>query len=55
MEGGGWLFLVMDVLGALVLAAALIYGTVMWRHRRKDRVTRQAQSEAVRDNYRHGG
>ena len=26
MEGAGWLWLVLDVLGAVVLAAALIYG-----------------------------
>jgi len=35
MEGAGWLWLVLDVLGAVVLAAALIYGMANWRRRPK--------------------
>ena len=32
---GGWLWLVLDVVGAVVLAAALIYGMANWRRRPK--------------------
>src|SRR6185503_9901007 len=34
MEVGGWLW-VLDVIGAVVLAAALIYGMANWRRRPK--------------------
>jgi hypothetical protein len=54
MEGGGWLWLIIDVVGVLALAASLIYGTIMWRHRRKDRATQQKRNEAVHEIYRHG-
>ena len=35
MEGGGWLLLILDVVGAALLAGALIYGMAMWRKRPK--------------------
>jgi hypothetical protein len=54
MEGGGWLWLIIDVLGVLILAGALVYGTIMWRNRRKDRATQQKRDQAVREIYRQG-
>ena len=52
MEVGGW-FWVLDVIGAVVLAAALIYGMANWRRRPKSQVD-NAREEAVRENYRRG-
>jgi type VI protein secretion system component VasK len=54
-EPGGWLWAIIDIIGVVVLAAALIYGIVMWRHRRKDWAMRKAQNEVTRENYRRGG
>lgn len=51
-ETGGWLWIVIDVLGILILAGALIYGTMMWRHRRKDPAMKQAQEKVTREHYR---
>jgi threonine/homoserine/homoserine lactone efflux protein len=55
MEGGGWLLLIIDLLGAAFLAAALIYGIFMWRRRPKSPADERAREEAVRGNYRRGG
>ena len=55
MEGAGWLWLVLDVLGAVALAAAVIYGMAMWRRRPKSPEVDNARKEAVRENYRRGG
>ena len=55
MEGGGLLWLVLDVLGVVILAAALIYGMAMWRRRPKSPEADSARDEAVRENYRRGG
>jgi hypothetical protein len=55
LEGGGWLWLVLDVLGAVVLAAALIYGMANWRRRPKSPQVDNAREEAARENYRRGG
>jgi hypothetical protein len=54
-DPSGWLWVMVDILGVAALAAALIYGTVMWRNRRKDWATKQAQEEVTRENYRQGG
>ena len=35
MEGGGWLLLILDVVGGALLAGALIFGVAMWRKRPK--------------------
>lgn len=51
MEGGGWLWGILDVLGFVVLAAALVYGTMMWRNRRKDPAMKAAQNEVTHENY----
>jgi hypothetical protein len=55
MEGGGWLWFMLDVIGVAILAAALIYGMAMWRRRPKSRAAERAREEAVRENYRRGG
>jgi len=55
MDGGGWLWLIIDVVGAAALAAAMIYGTLKWRAHRKNRAERRAMEETVRENYRRGG
>jgi hypothetical protein len=55
MEVGGWFWMILDVLGAVILAAALIYGTAMWRRRPKSPAAQRARDEAVRENYRRGG
>ena len=55
MDLGGWLWLILDVLAVALLAGALIYGTVLWRRRRRDAATRRAQDESTREVYRRGG
>jgi len=55
IEPGGWLWAILGVFGIGGLAVAPAYGSVMWSRRRKDWAMRQAQNEAVCDNYRHGG
>jgi hypothetical protein len=54
-DPSGWLMLIMEVGGFVILTAALIYGIVMWRNRRKDWATRQEREEVTRENYRRGG
>lgn len=46
-ELGGWLWLVIDVLMVVALAAAIIYGTVKYR-RYRSRVSIQQQDEIIR-------
>jgi hypothetical protein len=53
-DAGGWLWLIIDILGVAVLAGALIYGTMMWRHRRKDWPMKHAQEQVTREHYRRG-
>ena len=55
IEPGGWLWAILGVFGIGGLAVAPAYGSVMWSRRRKDGAMRQAQNEAVRDNYWLGG
>jgi flagellar basal body-associated protein FliL len=51
-EPGGWLWIVIDVVGVLALAGAMVYATMMWRHRRKDWPMKHAQEEVTREHYR---
>ena len=53
-EAGGWLWFLIDVAFVAVLAAALIYGIVVWRRRRNPRVE-QIRDEATRDLYKRSG
>jgi hypothetical protein len=50
-DAGGWLWLAIDVGFVLILAAALLYGTMMWRNRRRDRATEQRRDEATNKLY----
>lgn len=52
MDIGGYLWLIIDVLFVVALAAAIIWGTQMWRKKRRDRATKQAEREAVDRVYR---
>ena len=56
MDGtSGWLWLFIDVGLVVLLAAAMIYGIIMWRNRsRNPRVERQ-RDEATRENFRRNG
>ncbi len=49
-DPSGWLWVILAVLGVGGLGLAIAYGSAMWAQRRRD--LRQAQDEAVRDNYR---
>lgn len=52
MDGSGWLWAILDILGFVVLMAALAYGIILWRHRRKDPAMKAAQNEVIHENYR---
>jgi len=54
MDGGGWLWLILGLLGVGGLGVAIGYGSVLWSRRRKDRATRQKRDEAVREIYKQG-
>ena len=45
---GGWLWLVVTVVFVAVLAAGLIWGTMMWRTRRQKAHTEAATKELYR-------
>jgi len=46
--GGGWLFIIIDVIAVVVLAAAMLYGNALARRAPRDPATRRAQEEATR-------
>ena len=50
-ETGGWLWLSMDVIFVVVLAAALIYGLVMWHNRRRSRGVENMRDQATKELY----
>lgn len=52
MDQGGWLWLAIDVAFVLVLAAALIWGTIRWRGRRTDRAAEAERDRATLRAYR---
>jgi hypothetical protein len=54
-EPGGWLWVVLGLVGVGGLGVAIAYGNSVWSHRRKDRAMRQKRDEVVRENYRRGG
>ena len=49
---GGWLWLLIDVGFVALLTAALIYGTVQWRNRRRNRFLRQEREAATERLYK---
>jgi hypothetical protein len=52
-EAGGWLWLVIDVAFVALFAAALVYGVVMWRNRRRNPAQERARDDATRELYHH--
>jgi hypothetical protein len=54
-ETGGWLWVVIGLVGVGGLAFGIAYGSTMWSQRRKDWAAKREQNETIRDNYRHGG
>jgi hypothetical protein len=53
-DPGGWLWVVLGVVGVGGLAVAIAYSSILWSRRRKNRATRQKRDEATREIYRHG-
>ena len=51
-DAGGWLWLIIDVGFVALLAAALIYGSNVWRKRRSV-ATERRRAEATRELYHH--
>jgi len=51
---GGWMWFLIDVGLVAILAAALVYGVVMWRRRYRDPATREIRDEATERLYRQG-
>jgi hypothetical protein len=49
-DASGWMWFIVDVLFVLALAAALIYGTMMWRKRRS-RGMEQIRDDKTRELY----
>jgi hypothetical protein len=54
-DPGGWLWVVLGLLGVGGLGLAIAYGNLLWSRRRKDRATRQHRNDVVHENYRKGG
>lgn len=50
-EASGWLWLIIDVILVAALAGGLIYGTMMWRSRSRNRAVQQVRDEATKDLY----
>ena len=48
----GSLWLLIDVALVALLAAAMIYGIMKWRHRRRDPAMERARDDATRRVYR---
>jgi hypothetical protein len=54
-EASGWLWLIIDVGLVAALGAGLIYGTMMWRSRSRNRAVQQVRDEATKDLYKQRG
>ena len=50
-DAGGWLWLAIDVAFVALLAAALIYGIMMWRNRSRSPAVKQRRDDATRRLY----
>jgi uncharacterized iron-regulated membrane protein len=49
-DASGWMWVIVDVIFVAALAAALIYGTMMWRKRRS-RGMEQVRDDKTRELY----
>ena len=54
-EYGGWLWVILGLVGVGGFGLAIAYSNALWSQPRKDPATKREQNETVRDNYRHGG
>ena len=48
----GLLWLLIDVIFVALFAAAMVYGIIMWRNRRRDPATERIRDDATRRGYR---
>lgn len=46
-DQSGWMWLLLNVIAVAILGAAIIYGTMQWRKRRKSRGLQQARDNAT--------
>jgi hypothetical protein len=53
-DAGGWLWLAIDLVLVGALALAMMYGTMMWRTRCKNRGLEQASEQATKQLYERG-
>jgi uncharacterized protein involved in outer membrane biogenesis len=51
-DASGWLWVVIDILLPVVLLAAIVYGTIQWKKRPRDRSVQQLRDDTTRENYR---
>lgn len=54
-ELGGVFWFIVDVVLVAILAAAIVYGTMQWRNRRRSPAQDNATERAVRDHYEKPG
>ena len=50
-ESGGWTWLLIGVVFVAILGAAILYGIMMTRRRRRDRLTQARRDEGTRELY----
>jgi protein-S-isoprenylcysteine O-methyltransferase Ste14 len=53
-DASGWMIFGMEVVGVIVLGAALAYGTWMWRTRNRNPVLERAREEASKRLFEQG-
>jgi uncharacterized protein YbjT (DUF2867 family) len=51
MLGGAWLFVVIDIIAVLILAAAMLYGSYLARRAPQGSAVKRAAEEATRKLY----
>lgn len=51
-DASGWMWFLIEVVFVVLLAAGLIYGTMMWRNRPRDPQLEQARDRATREGYK---
>jgi hypothetical protein len=53
-DPSGWMWFAIEVIGVLILGAALAYGLWMWRTRRKSPAVERAREDATKRLYNEG-
>ena len=51
MDWGGWMWFAVDVVGVIILGAAIAYGNAMWSRRSRDPESLRRTEEATRELY----